>query len=105
MEDLQSSQQQLSEYTGSVNQLVEDYNKDVQSNINQFVPSCQKILTLEPETAWSSDKLRAAKQIQRKAERSWHRTSLMVHFEIYRDLCKKNIKLYKTTSCIFVYLL
>jgi hypothetical protein len=44
---------------------------------------------LRPETPWYSDKLRSAKTIRRKAERTWRRTSLMVHFKLYRDLCRK----------------
>ena len=51
---------------------------------------------------WYSDKLRSAKKIRRKAERTWRRTSLMVHFEIYRDLCRKmNTLLFEEKKCFY----
>ena len=101
IEDLQSSQR-LSNCEGSVDELVEAYNKGVQSIRNDHVPSYSKIITLRPETPWYSDKLRSAKKIRRKAERTWRRTSLMVHFEIYRHLCRTmNTLLFEEKKCFY----
>jgi len=47
------------------------------------------LIMSRPETPWYADKLRSAKKIRRKGERTWRRTSLMVHSEIYRDLFRK----------------
>ena len=97
MQDLQSSQH-LSNCEGSVDELKGAYNKGDQSIINHHAPSCSKIISLSPETPRYSDKLRSAKKIRRKAER----TSLMVHFEIYRDLCRKmNTLLFEEKKCFY----
>jgi len=49
IEDLQSSQH-LINCEGSVDELVEAYDKGVQTIINNHAPSCSKIITLRPET-------------------------------------------------------
>jgi len=55
----------------------------------------QKLL----DTPINSDLLR---KIRRKAERTWRRTSLMVDFEIYRDLCRKiNRLLFEEKKCFY----
>ena len=53
-------------FEGSVDELVEAYNKGVQSIINHHAPSCSKIITLRPEASWYTDYLRSAKKISRK---------------------------------------
>ena len=87
IEDLQSSQH-LRNCERSVDKLVEAYNK--MSRVSQYTMLLRiQISSRETRNPWYSDKLRSAKNIRRKAERTWHRTSLMVHFEIYRDFWRK----------------
>ena len=83
IEDLQSSQH-LSKYDGSVDELVEAYRKSVQISINHNAPSGSNITTLRSEAPWYSDK-----KIRKKAERTLHLISLMMHFDIYKDLVEK----------------
>jgi len=64
-EDLQSSQH-LSNCEGSVYELVEAYNKGVQTIINHHDP-CSEIITLR---SWYSDKHRSSKKVRRKVERT-----------------------------------
>ena len=42
-----SASEYLNKCNGSVDELVEAYNKDVQSIINHLVPSCSKLISLD----------------------------------------------------------
>ena len=61
-----------------------------------------KNIKLRPETSWYSDELRSGRNIRRKVEITWYRTSLMVPFEIYWDLCRKmNTLFFEENKCFY----
>jgi len=92
------SSQHMSKCEGSLDEVVETYNKGVKSIINHHDPSVSQTITLRPETSWYADKLRSSTKMWSKAERNWCRTSLMVHFEIYKNLYKKWTHYYSRRS-------
>ena len=70
--------------------------------IIHYAPSCSKSITFRPETPWYSNKFKYAKKIRRKAKGTWRRTSIMVQFEIYRDLCRQmNTLLFEEEKCFY----
>ena len=46
----------------------------------------KRVITIHPEEKWMNDEIRQAKTQKRKAERTWRKTGLVVHKEIYVDL-------------------
>ena len=77
---------------GSLDYLIEGYNKAIQFILNKHAPS-SSIVTLRKNTSWYSDDFRSAKQHCRKAERKCRSTRLVVHHLIYRDLYQRRNKL------------
>ena len=46
-----------------------------------------KTVTLRPNSPWYTDKLRREKHNRRRAERTWLRTGLVIHRQVYRAQC------------------
>jgi hypothetical protein len=65
--------------------IVDYYNQSLTQILDHHAPEKTKTVTLHPSQPWFTDELHQAKVERRKAERTWRRTRLTVHMEIFRE--------------------
>ena len=63
--------------------LTEQYNTGLKLVLDQLAPVKARVITERQHCAWYTDELRAAKQRRRAAERTWRKSGLHVHREIF----------------------
>ena len=59
-----------------LNELVNCYNKTLNSILDQYAPLKTKTVTKRPIVPWFNEQVKAAKRQRRKAEKKWRRTNL-----------------------------
>ena len=69
----------------TLQQLVERYDSELSSVLDQHAPEKKALITVRPDAEWYNDSIREAKQERRRVERQWRRTKLTVHREIFID--------------------
>jgi hypothetical protein len=69
-------------------ELIDTYDSVLKCALDRHAPEVRKIITIRPNTSWYTQELRDAKHAKRKLERTWRRTRLTVHHELYREQCK-----------------
>ena len=79
-------------------ELVDAYNTNLKALMDKHAPLCTKVITLRPNAPWYSDELREAKHEKRRCERTWRRTGLTVHQQLYKDQCRHVNKLLHVTK-------
>lgn len=72
----------------NVNLLADQYNAVLAELIDKHAPECSRSITLRPNAPWFDDTLKAMKKHKRKLERTYLKTRLEVHRQIYRDQCR-----------------
>ncbi|KAK3082746.1 hypothetical protein FSP39_004177 [Pinctada imbricata] len=80
---------------------VNTYHAKVSEVLENHAPLISKEVTLRPNTKWYTSELRTVKREKRKAERTWRRTGLSVHYQIYIDKCIQNSNLLYQSKCEF----
>ena len=70
--------------------LANTYNQVIGELIDKHAPSKCKTVTMRPLAKWYNEIVKALKRSERKAEKTWRRTGLQVHKEIYRE-CKNKL--------------
>lgn len=92
----------LSDTDKPLDDLVENYYSELQSILDKHAPLCTQTITKRPNTQWYTDELREAKHERRRRERTWRRTKLTVHHELYREQCRTvNTLLFKARQDFF----
>ena len=81
---------------------VEDFNNCLKDILNKHAPLREGLLTSRPGAPWLTLRVKAAKQDKRKAERTWKKTGLQVHKEIYQKLKKQTSDLVKEEKRLYV---
>ena len=71
----------------SADKLVLWYNYELRNLIEKHSPLQQKVITLRPHAPWYTSELRQAKHEKRRLERTWRRTKLAVHHQMYTEHC------------------
>jgi exonuclease III len=79
----------LPNMTGTVDELAGAYSSVLSEILDRHAPLKERSVTIHPEAKWMNDDLKQAKLQKRKAERTWRRTGLVEHKEIYID--RRNI--------------
>ena len=69
---------------GPVGAMVEAYDTGLRRIVDHHVV---KTVTLRPNSPWYTDELRREKHNRRRAERTWLRTGLVIHRQVYRAQC------------------
>ena len=77
----------LNDTSKPVEELVKNYNTELNRLLDKHAPLCTKTITLRPNTSWFTPELRDAKHQKRKMERKWRSSKLVVHLELYREQC------------------
>jgi hypothetical protein len=86
----------------SLDELVESYNTGIKALIDEHAPLCKKTITLRPKAPWYTGELREAKHDRRRAEKTWRRTKLTVHQQIYKEHCRAvNRLLFQAKKCFY----
>ena len=67
-----------------LNDLVDCYNKTLESVLNHHAPLKTKIVTTRPVVAWFNEEVKSAKRQRRKAERRWRRTRSYSDLKAYK---------------------
>ena len=67
-----------------VNELVNCYNKTLNSILDQYAPLKTKTVTKRPIVPWFNEQVKAAKRQRRKAEKKWRRTNLNTDLADYK---------------------
>ena len=67
--------------------MVEAYDTGLRRSVDHHAPLVVKTVTLRPNSPWYTDELRREKHCRRRAERTWLRTGLVVHRQVYRAQC------------------
>ena len=80
--DLKTSHFMRQEYN-DVNELTNAYNETLSNLLDRHAPLKSKTVTIHPTSPWYTPEIHEAKKIKRKAERTWRRTRLTVHREIF----------------------
>ncbi len=62
--------------TFDLNELVDCYNKTLNSILDQYAPLKTKTVTKRPILPWFNEQVKAAKRQRRRAEKKWRRTNL-----------------------------
>jgi hypothetical protein len=60
-----------------LNELVNCYNKTLNSILDQYAPLKTKTVTKRPIVPWFNEQVKAAKRQRRKAEKKWRRTNFL----------------------------
>ena len=69
---------------GPVGEMVEAHDTGLRRIIDHHAPLVVKTVTLRPNSPWYTDELRREKHNRRRAERTWLRTGLVIHKQVYR---------------------
>ncbi|KAK6195692.1 hypothetical protein SNE40_001064 [Patella caerulea] len=77
----------------TLEELINDYNKLIKNIIDVHAPKKTRRIVIKPENPWFCDTIRDARKVRRKAERTWVRTGLSVHKQIYITEIKSVAKL------------
>ena len=72
---------------GPVGEMVEAYDTGIRRIVDHHAPLVVKTVTLRPNSPWYTDELRREKHNRRRAERTWLRTGLVIHRQVYRAQC------------------
>ncbi|XP_055956994.1 uncharacterized protein LOC130012904, partial [Patella vulgata] len=80
-----------------VNEKASAYNSIIVDVLDQILPLKSKTITIRPNNAWFTDELLELKKSKTKAEKTWYKTKLHVHKEIFKS--KKNELNYKIKEC------
>jgi exonuclease III len=81
--DIQSSSL-ITHPAAELDDLVDQYNKELSCILNDHAPLQAKQVTLKLNTPWYTEDILHAKRKRRKAERQWLSTGLTIHLEILR---------------------
>ena len=71
----------------TISELVDLYNNELSSLLEQRAPLKKKIVTLRPAAPWYSEEIRKEKSKRRKLECRWRRTRLAIIREVYVQQC------------------
>ena len=66
-----------------VNELTNAYNETLSKLLDKHAPIKSKTVTIHPTSPWYTPEIHEAKKLKRKAERTWRRTRLTVHRDIF----------------------
>ena len=66
-----------------VDEIVSAYNNIMTDTLDNHAPAVKKTITVHPEAPWYNEEIDLAKKARRKAEKTWRKTKLTVHREIY----------------------
>ena len=69
---------------GPVGAMVEAYDTGLRRIVDHHAPLVVKTATLRPNSPWYTDELRREKHNRRRADRTWLRTGLVIHRQVYR---------------------
>ena len=72
---------------GPIGEMVEAYDTDLRRIVDHHAALVVKTVTLRPNSPWYTDEQRREKHNRRRAERSWLRTGLVIHRQVYRAQC------------------
>ncbi|KAK6171566.1 hypothetical protein SNE40_019723 [Patella caerulea] len=81
----------------SVNEKASAYNSIIVDVLYQILPLKSKTINIRQNNAWFTDELRELKKSKTKAEKTWYKTKLHVHKEIFKS--KKNELCHKIKDC------
>ena len=84
----------------SVDELVNHYDATLENLVETHAPLLEMNVRMRPDTAWYNDDLRDAKQERRRLERTWRKSKLEVHKQMFREQCKlvNDMLLYAKTT-------
>jgi len=86
---------------GDVDELVDAYNSVLAETLQKHAPIKRRIVTIHPDAKWMNDDIRKVKTQKRKAERTWRKTDLVVHKEIYIEItCITQIAVSDSGGCL-----
>ena len=71
---------------GPVGEMVEPYDTGLRCNVDHHA-LVVKTVTMRPNSPWYTDELRHEKHNRRRATRTWLRTGLVIHRQVYRAQC------------------
>ena len=96
-EDILDSKLMSINATNTITEAVQCYNSEFTSLLDKHAPLLTKTITLHPDTPWYNDEIDIAKKKRRHAERTWRKTQLTVHREIFLNE-KQNVNNLITSS-------
>ena len=83
----------------SLSDVCHTYDSSLRRVLDDHAPAKKRLVTIRPSHKWFSDELYNAKRVKRKAERTWQRTKLEVHKEIFlKSKCHYNQLLRNTKA-------
>ena len=77
----------LSDTTGSADDMIERYSKELISLQDIHAPIIHRIVTPRPNAPWYTDSLHTAKRLRRTLERRWRCSKKQTNKVAYRNLC------------------
>ena len=72
----------------SVDELVNHYDATLVNLVETHAPLLETNVRMRPDTAWYNDDLRDAKQESGRRERTWRKSKLEIHKQMFREQCK-----------------
>ena len=70
-------------------QLVTSYNENLAAIVDRHAPLCTRTITLRPGSPWYNEEIRDLKHEKRKWEKKWRQTKLVVHRDIFYEVCQR----------------
>ena len=67
--------------------LTSQYNSVLSSLLDSYAPAKERIITLRPSNPWYTEEIRKEKIKRRKLERTWRRSRLTIHRDLYVEQC------------------
>ena len=83
--DIQNSALVHDPSSGSMDEMVEQYNETLARILDQHAPLITKYVKDRSHAPWYNEEVLAAKQMKRKAERKYLKTRLTVHLDMVRE--------------------
>lgn len=82
-EDINASTLSSIDSYNSADEAVSAYNTELSTIMDKHAPIITKTFTLHPEAPWYNTEIDVAKKERRKAEKTWRKSKLTVHREIF----------------------
>jgi hypothetical protein len=70
---------------GTVSEAVDRYNIILENTLDKDAPLKKRTVIIRPQPAWYSEDISEVRKEKRKAEKTWRRTGLTIHRDIYKE--------------------
>ena len=70
-----------------VDSIADEYYQVLSDLLEEHAPKKERLITIRPETPWYRKEINDLKKLQRKAEKTWRKSKLTIHEDLYIAAC------------------